>query len=155
MQFLDMVNQSEALPELSVERIGIVTLDIEATAFRGTLRSESSDNDVSTRLDRFLDAFDVGGTIGGGRQEMKNRAVVPNVIGIWRKVCPRNIGYEPFDAISQGSQPRLGDIDRGLGNVKDREVAITACEQVVNQCGFAASNIDNSGGPVGRGTLDE
>ena len=46
VQFLNTVDQTEAPSEFSVERIGFITLDIEAAAFRGSLGSERADDDV-------------------------------------------------------------------------------------------------------------
>jgi hypothetical protein len=67
---------------------------------------------------------------------------MPHIIGIW---CELNVGYvadDPTDMLRHGSESLLSHVNRGLGNIEDREVVIAAGQEVVDERGFAAADVD-------------
>src|SRR2546427_10918217 len=61
VQFLGAFDEAETSAEFAVERVGVITHDVEAAAFCGALRAESTDNHVAAGLDGVSDLADVGG----------------------------------------------------------------------------------------------
>ena len=68
-----------------VQRFFVVAHDIETTALCGALRSEGTDDDVASGPNGGSDLPDIGGTLFRRYQKMKDRAVVPHVISVWRE----------------------------------------------------------------------
>jgi hypothetical protein len=78
-------------------------------------------------------------------QEMEDGAVVPNVVGAPRKFEFGDVANDALNAISKFFQPLLGNIDCGLRDIEDGDVRIAPGQQVIDERGFSAANIDDGG----------
>ena len=63
---------------------------------------------------------------------MKHRPVVPDVVGA-RGAPPGDVLGDPVDLPGRRSDPRLGSLKGGGGNIQDGEVAPTGGEEGVHQ----------------------
>jgi hypothetical protein len=83
--------------ELPMQRLGVVTDDIQTTASRGTFWSEGTDDYMSSALHRLGYLTYIGDTVARRGKKVKNSAVVPHVIGRGHQIDFRDVGDEPVD----------------------------------------------------------
>src|ERR1700677_2094264 len=112
--------------KLCVQRIGIVPHDVETAASPGTSWPEGADDDVAAGLDRVGDLANVGDSLIHGCQKMKYGTVVPHVVRRWCQLRAGDIGHEPTDSAGESPYTLLADVDSGLGNIENGEVAVAA-----------------------------
>src|SRR5665213_203787 len=126
MQFFQAVDQTKAPSEFPMQRVRIVTLNVQPTAFHRSFGTKSTDDHVPAWFDRLSDSVHVGNASGGGGLKMKHGAIVPDVISIWRKVRARDVCHNPFDTVGKLTEAALSYVNCGLGDVEDRQMRIAA-----------------------------
>jgi hypothetical protein len=126
MQFFRTLHQSEACAEFVVEGFGVVTNYVEPAALRRALWPKGPNNDVATSPYRVRYPFDVRRTFLIGRQEVEHGAIMPNIVGLRFKDDSSNVSKDPTNPGGGFFQTLSRHIDRGLGNIQDRDVLITS-----------------------------
>jgi len=79
----------ELRADLTSERIGMGADGIQAAAFGRTVGAERADDDVAAALDRPDDLLYADGSLLDLRQEMKDRANVPDIISLAIRAASR------------------------------------------------------------------
>jgi hypothetical protein len=143
MQFLRTLLQAKANAELFVQRFFVVAHDIQAAALSGPLWPKGTDDNVPSQPNRGSNLPNVGGAVLRHSQEVKHCAVVPDVVGVWRQTNLRDIADEPRYALSRRAQPFLGHRNGGFGNVQDGDAVVAAREEIVDERGFASSDVND------------
>ena len=77
MSFRPTLDQLQGRPKLCREIRRRIPNHLQTTAMRRTLGPKSSENDVAPFGDRAVEGRVVGGAVGGIREEVKDRAIVP------------------------------------------------------------------------------
>jgi hypothetical protein len=126
VQFFQAVDQTKAPSEFPMQRVRIVTLDVQPTAFLRSFRPKRTNDDVPAWFDRLSGSVHVGNASGGGGQKMKHGAIVPDVISIRGKVRARHIRDHPFNTVGECAEAGLCYIDCGLRDIEDRQMRIAA-----------------------------
>lgn len=129
-------NQAEVGPELGVQRVCIVPNHFKPAAPGRFLGSESADNDVAAATRRANHLADIGPPVGLCGQKMKNRAIVPHIVGRGFELCLRDVGDQPMYALRRVPQSLLAGFYGRLRNIENGKVGASASEQVVNQRGL-------------------
>src|SRR3954467_14059748 len=106
--------------------LGIIAHNTEAAAFRRPLGSESADDHMAAQFDSPCNIANVSRPLFRRCQEVKNRAIMPHMIGMSRKTRCRHVSPKPPDGCRSYGQTLLRHIKRGLRNIKDRNVAVSA-----------------------------
>ena len=114
VEFFRTAQQAEVRTELVVQGLCIVTDDIKAAAPGGALWSEGADDDVASGFDRMGDLADVGGAVGRGGEEVKDGAVVPDVVVGGLELDSGDVRCHPMDKLCGFSQASPVRIDCGL-----------------------------------------
>jgi hypothetical protein len=143
MQFFQTVNQAKTPSEFVMQRIGIITFDIQPAAFHWSFRPKCTDNNVAPGFNSLGNSLHVGSSLRRGRQEVKHGAVMPDVIGMCGENGLRHIRHNPRNLVRNAAKPCLRDIDRGLRDVKNRQIVVAVCQQIVDKRGFASTNVDD------------
>ena len=82
-----------------LQRVGVVADDIEAATLGGAVWSEGAEDDVAAGLDCVGELADVGAAIVGGGEEVKDGAVVPEVVCGGCEFGLGDVGDEPVDVL--------------------------------------------------------
>ena len=77
MQFLDAIQQAKAHAELCMQTVSVVTNNLKPAAFRGTIRSDCTDEHMAARPHRTRHLANVRNTLVQCRKEMKHGSVMP------------------------------------------------------------------------------
>ena len=133
VQFLLIFDQLEMCTKLIVQGIGVVTHDVEAAAFCGALGPEGANDDASPRVNSQRDLSNIGAALLRTREKVKNRTVVPYVIGPRFERRLRDVGGHPVSFFRCRSQAFLGYVDRGLRNIEDSYVFKSARKKIINK----------------------
>lgn len=83
MQFLRTVDEPKPRSELGVERVGVVPQNIKTTAFCWPFWTEGTHDHMATPLDRARHILDVCVTRFRGREEVEDRAIMPEIVRSW------------------------------------------------------------------------
>src|SRR5665213_471464 len=135
---------------------GVIPHNIKATALHRTIWTESADNHMTAWFYCRCDIPDISDPVFGRRQEVKNGAIVPDIVGVGRKTRLYNISPPPANGFRSFSQAPLSDFKSGLRNIPDCNIPVSPLQQVVNQCRCAAACIDDRCALVPtRGTFDQ
>ena len=143
VQLLGTLYEAESRAELAVKRIGVITHYFEPAAFRRTFRAKRADNDVAAVLDRARHSIDIGNTLLHRGEKMEDGAVVPNVICGGRELHFSNVGCDPVNAVGSFFQTFLGYVDCRLRYIKDGDVLIASCKEVIDESRFTTANIND------------
>src|SRR5262245_18467337 len=92
---------------------------------------------------RASDLSDICFSLPRVSKEMKDRAIVPEIICTGAKLDLRDVRNDPMHALSKRSQAFTIRLHCSLGNVQNRDLLVTTCEKIVHQSGLAAANIDD------------
>jgi hypothetical protein len=136
-------DQAKVRSELGVQRLCVVPDHLEPAAPRRPLWSESAYDDMTAAFHRAKYLTDICPSIGCGGKEVKNRAIMPHVVGTGFQFCPRNVGDQPANTIRSIREPLPAEIDGRLRNIKNGQVGVTASEQVVDERGLTGADIDD------------
>src|SRR5581483_4894662 len=114
------------------ERGGIVPDHRQTAAALGPVRRESPDDKLSARPQHLANAIGVGRAIVGRGEEVKGRAVVPDVVAL-RWLPGGDVGDDPVDRAGARAEPlaRLGKCL--VREVEDADRAEALVEQRVDQ----------------------
>ena len=88
------------------------------------------------------------------REEVEERAVVPEVVAARRQGNGGYISGDPGNGISPMAEALANFGKRRFGNIERREVRVAAGQQVVYQGGAPRAYVKNGGGPGEAGFLD-
>ena len=77
-------------------------------------------------------------------EEMKDRAIVPDVKVLVRQNSVEDVPFQPCDATSRGvSQAVACPIDRGSRQIEDCDVGVTPCNELVHQEGISTADVQD------------
>jgi hypothetical protein len=96
---------------------------------------------MAALLDRVRYCMDVGNTLFHRREEVKNGAVVPNIISAWSKIGFGNVRSDPVNAVGSLFQTYLCHLNGGLGDIENRDVLKASRKKVVYESGFTAAHV--------------
>ena len=91
--FAFMPNEGKRRTELGVQLARPVPHDWQTTALDRTIFGKGSDDDVTARFDRTKHCVGIGLPVFFACQEVKHRAVVPNIEGVNRKQDFCNVSF--------------------------------------------------------------
>src|ERR1700746_2502548 len=106
MRFREIVGEFEPGAERIRKTLCVITLDLQAAAFLRTVECEGADDHLAAWRDRRFQAINVGVSVGCLGQEMKRRAIVPDVVGL-RGSPLRHVGCYPVGVDASRSKPCL------------------------------------------------
>lgn len=155
MKLFGTLDQPELCAELAVKRICVIAHNLEPTAFPGALRAEGADDDMSAALHGFGHIADVGQALGTFRQEVKDGAVVPNVVRAWFKRGIGDIGDEPLHLMRSFTHTFAADFDGRVRNIENRYVAKTPCDEIRSERRLTTSDVDDIGCPLWKFPLSK
>ena len=115
-----------------MQRLGVVTNNVKAAAFRGTLWSERADEHMATGPHRARHLANVRDTLFQRREEMENGAVVPHIVGIGRLFAVDNVRRDPLNYFRSRTETLFGYVDGSLRNIKDGDVLISVGKEVIH-----------------------
>jgi len=92
-------SQAEVFSKFPLQRVRVVADDLEAATLRGAAWSEGAEDDLAARLDCVGELADVGGAIAGSGKEVKDGAIVPDVVCGGCEFGFGDVGDEPVDAV--------------------------------------------------------
>jgi len=98
---------------------------------------------MTTGFDGVTDLVDIRSAVLPCSKKMKDRAVVPHVVSTTLQPCFRDIRDEPLDPFSGQAESPLGYTDSGLRNIENGHVPVSAREEVINERGFPATNVND------------
>ena len=130
--------------------IRVVANDIEAAALHRPFGAERRDDDIATRLYRSRDLTYVGRPMARVGQEMKSRTVVPDVVCVLGERKGRDVAAQPVDTIGRLAETLPRNVECGARDIQDRQIVLSAGEEVIDQLGFAPADIDDARFVVGR-----
>lgn len=96
MFFLLVFQQRKGGTELSVEFVGAIAHDRQATALSWAVFCEGGDDHMTTGLNRAKDSLDVRMTILRRCEEVKYGAVMPDIVGVYRKSGICDVRLDPM-----------------------------------------------------------
>ena len=109
-----------------MQRVRVITHDFQAAALPWTFRPKGADNDVTSAFYRTRDVLNVGETLLHRGQKMKYGPVMPNIVCKRLEFRSEDIGNKPMNVVRSFSHSLLRDVDRGLRNIEDGDVLISA-----------------------------
>src|SRR5262249_27726138 len=121
----------------------------------GALGPERRHHDVPPRLQRSANGLDVAFAGLGLAQEMKNGAVVPEVVSRGLERSVRDVRAEPAHAGGAFAEPGAGRIEGRLGEIEDREVLVSPVQETVGEGRSAAAHVDDGRAAPDPGGLQE
>jgi hypothetical protein len=89
------------------------------------------------------DLPDVSNALLRVREEVKNGPVVPYIVSSRLQLDMRNICRDPVNRVGNLSQPLFGCLNRAFRNIQDGDVLESARNQVIDERGFAAPDIND------------
>ena len=102
MRFRKIVGELERRAERIRKTLCVMTPDRQAAAFLRTIQCECADDDLAVRGERRSQAIDIGILISRIGQEMKCRAIVPDVVRPFRRPFG-DVGDDP--SLARGHRP--------------------------------------------------
>jgi hypothetical protein len=140
MRFVLLLQEGEGSAELRMKTLGAVAHDGQSAALPGAVLRERRDDDVTARLDSAKDRVDVGLTLFTRGEEVEDRPVVPDVVGMPRQLQLRDVARKPIHARRPFPEASPRSRQRGLGQVQDGDLLIAFCEKIIDQRRRAAAN---------------
>jgi hypothetical protein len=141
VRFSRCLLEAERGPKFCGECFGRVAHDWETAALRRAVQRECRDDRLSARLQNAAEMLGVTRTIGGIGEEVKERAIVPQ-IGWRRRPLSGDISLDPPDR--RVRQSLLCAAERRAGDINDRQALDAASDQTICEAGISAPDIDHS-----------
>jgi len=126
-------HQFEAFAKLAVQTLGVIAHHIESAAAIRPIRSKGCDDHVPTRSDRMSNGMYIALAIINSCQEVEDGTIMPDIIGLMRQVCSRNVGLDPVHINGASTEPLAGQLKRGCRNIQDSDVLEPGRNQVIHQ----------------------
>jgi hypothetical protein len=126
------------------ERFRRVPRDWQPAAFLRAVRCERRDHDATVRSNYLPQMSNVTGSILVAREEMEDRAVVPDVHRFEAPVA-RHIGFDPDRHGSRLPQPDPRPVQRHAGDIQHSKTGQSLGDEVINEARVPPANIENSG----------
>ena len=135
-------------PELGVKRLGRIPNYRQPAARRGTILVEGRYEYISVGSDRAPNLRDISPAIRRVGKEMKHRAIVPDRVRTLEERSNSDIRSNPlhFDGVS--TEPLTRYLECSLRQIQYGNVGVARLQQIVDQHGSAATNIDDRGTSV-------
>lgn len=143
VRFAGMLNQFERGSKFTVQAVRRVTFDGKAATFLGAIWAECGNDHTPAWLDGLHDLFDVGAAICGISEEMKNRPVMPDVVGLRGQIDLADVTDDPFDRVAFDPKSLSGHTQGFRGQVQDGEFPIPRGQQIIDQGRGAAADVDD------------
>ena len=118
MDFRQLIDKLEPGAEFTMEAGRIIAVHGQPTALHRSLRPERGNDDVPFRLYRMGHLPDIGCAIPLVDQEMKDRPIVPDIIGMRPEWKRRHVALKPLDEGSVRSDSVPSDLERCRGQVQ-------------------------------------
>ena len=133
-----------------------IAADIQVGTLQRAVGAESGDDDETARTHGAPDLFDIAFAIFFPGQEVKHRAVVPNVVARLRQVHRGHIPDPPIDPGCTLTQPGVADRQRRFGDIQHGDMLVVRIQQVVDQHGCACTHVDDARfGGIQPGAADD
>jgi len=148
-------DQLEVWPKLCMQRIRAIPNHLQPTTTFRSFWSKRTDNDMATALYGMNHLTNICFPVGSRGQKMKDRAIMPHVVGRNNQFSLRNVGDQPLNAIREFAQPLPCGRDSGLRNIQNGQVGVAPSEQIIHQSGLTSADIDDGGRWSSACLLDE
>lgn len=136
------------------QRLRSIPDDRQAAAAFRSVRPEGRDDEVATWLHGLGQMPEIRRAIGRIGQEMEHGAIVPDVD--WTRLpLSRDVRLEPAGNCRMGADARLRAIERGARHVQNSDAGQAPRQEMVDETGIPASNINQSRARAGAGCLDQ
>ena len=129
MRLRPCLNQRLSVSEFRAQTCSVITHDWECAAFFSAIQREGGDDGVAGWLQGLSQSRDMACAVGRHGEKMKGGPVVPEVKGP-RRAPVRGAGGDPCDVPRLRTQTRPRGLQRGLRQVQNLEVVITALEAI-------------------------
>lgn len=151
------LHQLKVASEFAVERLGRIPDDVEATAARRSVFSEGGQEDEATWSDGSSYLVDVPRAIGSVREEVKDRAIMPEIECVRRQLDRQDITLVPRDGVrtARPGKPRRGLRERGSGQIERGDPMIPGGEEAIHQRRRTGADIDDRGVAIGDRATNE
>src|SRR5215831_4404283 len=126
-----------------MQGVGVVSNHFKPAAFRGSLGSEGTDDDVPAAPYRSNDLSNVCLPALGVGEEVKNGTIMPKIVGTGLQLSPGDVGNDPMYTVSQRSKTFTVCLKGSFRDVEHCNVLVPPRKKVVYQGGLAAANIDD------------
>ena len=137
------LDKCEVRPQQGRDRGRVVPLDWQAAALRRPLEAERRNNRGPSSFERSSQMHNVRVPLLSRAKEMEDGAIVPDIDGRHLPVSG-HIGFNPVDPRRSRSERRTRACQCGGRDVQDRDARQPAIEQVIDETGIPAPNIDDS-----------
>ena len=154
MRLRQRSDRGRVVAEFVGQRFRGIADDRQPAASSRSVRGERRHDDVATRLHGAGQMPQVRLAIDGIGQEMEHGAIVPDVYRVGLPVI-RDVRFEPAGDDCVGAEPDLRAIERRAGHVQYADAAETLRQEMVDEPGIPASNIDQSSARAGARCLDQ
>ena len=146
--------EGEPRSEQCPERLRRMAEDRQAAAASRSVEREGREDDMAGGLKRGPEGVDVPLLVGRRGQEVKHGPVMPERVTAGGAKL-ENIAFDPGRLGGSGSESPLGGPERRGGDIEYREVGETGVQQVVDEGGGPAPDIENRGIGTETGGVDE
>ena len=133
MELLGAFNQAEARTKFAVKRSGVIAHYLEPAALHRAFWPKRAYDDVAGRLNAVGNLPYVSSPLLGRSEKMEHCPIMPDVVHTLFKLDFGDIADEPTYLLCDRTQSPSGDVDRGLRDIEDRGVLISAKKKIVNQ----------------------
>ena len=99
VQFFGTPQQTEVHAKFLVQRLRVIPDNIETAALRGSLRSESTNDDMATMSNGPGDLANISNSVSHRSKKMKDGAIVPHVISRCLQPDSRDVRDKPVDTL--------------------------------------------------------
>lgn len=150
----DGLDRDRIVAELMRQRFRRIPDDGQSAATLRSVRGERRDDEMTARLDDRGHVSQVRCAIGRIGQEVEDGTIVPDVDRVSVPVS-RDVRFEPAGDTRVGAEPDLCAFERLARRVQDSDADEASRQEMIDETGIPASNIDQSSAGAGAGCLDQ
>ena len=143
MLFPHALQELEVGSKLGVELLWCIAGHLQAAAASRPVGRKRGRDDVTTYRDAVTHLLNVPLTIRGRREEVEDRAVVPDCVPRGRKRNLENVGHQPRHPFGLLSKPVASLRECDTGDVENGDIAVALGQQTVHESGSASANVDD------------
>jgi len=131
-----------------MQRLRVIPNHLKPTTPCRSFRSECTDDNVATALYGANNLADISSPVSCSGQKMKNRSIMPHIVGRSWQFSSRDVGDQPVNVLCDIAQPLPRGRDGGLRNIENRQVDETASEPSTNVDSPAPTSMMEVDGPA-------
>ena len=143
MFFACMLKEFEVWPELTMQLVRRITRHGQTAALFGAVWCKRCNNHVAPRFDRLHNLLNIGSTVSGVCQEVKDSAVMPDIKSLFWKTYFSDVAGYPCNATTGITEAFASNIECTCGQVQNGHISKSIAQQVVDEGGCAAANIND------------